>query len=113
MKRYWLYAIVLLVPAALYSAGLDYGQPRPEYSPSTVQHAWLNPASVYHPDAFAYVGIAYRMLLHDDWNPHYYHNPPLEYLYQFGPVRAVRRGTAYSTTLHWVIGRLRRFNCMS
>jgi 4-amino-4-deoxy-L-arabinose transferase-like glycosyltransferase len=77
MKRYWLYALLLLVPMALNSAGLDYGRPRPEYAPSTAQTAWLNPEAVYHPDAFAYVGIAYRMLLHGDWDPHYYHNPPV------------------------------------
>jgi 4-amino-4-deoxy-L-arabinose transferase-like glycosyltransferase len=77
MKRYWLYALILLVPVALYTAGLDYGRPRPEYSPSTTQNAWLDPAAVYHPDAFAYVGIAYRMLVRGDWNPHYYHNPPV------------------------------------
>jgi hypothetical protein len=77
MKRFWLYALILLAPMAFYTAGLDYGRPRPEYSPSLEQKTWLNPATVYHPDAFAYVGIAYRMLLHGDWNPHYYHNPPL------------------------------------
>ncbi len=77
MKRYGLYALILLVPVALYTAGLDAGRPRPEYSPSTTQNAWLNPATVYHPDAFAYVGIAYRMLLRGDWDPHYYHNPPV------------------------------------
>jgi hypothetical protein len=77
IKRYWLYALALLIPMALYTAGLDYGRPRPEYSPSLQQKAWLHPATVYHPDAFAYVGIAYRMLLHDDWDPNYYHNPPV------------------------------------
>ncbi|MBI5960332.1 MAG: glycosyltransferase family 39 protein, partial [Chloroflexi bacterium] len=77
MKRPLLWALALLVPAALYILGAAHGAPRPEYSPSTTQHARLNPNTIYHPDEFAYVGIPYRMLLHKEWNPHYYHNPSL------------------------------------
>ena len=77
MKRVWLGALALMVPLVLYAAGLAHGRPRPEYSPSTVQHGWLNSQTVYHPDSFAYVGIPYRMLLNKTWNPHYYHNPSL------------------------------------
>lgn len=77
MRRSVGWALILLVPMALYTAGLAYGRPRPEYSPSTVQNAWLNGTTVYHPDEFAYVGIPYRMLLTDQWNPHYFHNPSL------------------------------------
>jgi len=37
----------------------------------------LNSQNIFHPDSFAYVGIPYRMLLKQTWNPHYYHNPSL------------------------------------
>jgi MFS family permease len=77
VKRNIIWAVVLLIPMALYITGITQGYPKPAYSPSTVQKAWLNPETVYHPDEFAYVGISYRMLLKRDWNPHYYHNPPL------------------------------------
>ena len=73
--RRWTIAGIVLV--ALYTSGLAHGRPRPEYSPTTVQDAWLNGATVYHPDEFAYVGIPFRMLLTNEWNPHYYHNPSL------------------------------------
>ncbi len=78
MKRFlaWM-LILLLVSAALYTAALDYGRPLPEYSPSTVQHTWLNAATIFHPDEFAYAGLAYDMLLHRTLNPQYYHNPSL------------------------------------
>ncbi|MHB8749393.1 MAG: phospholipid carrier-dependent glycosyltransferase, partial [Aggregatilineales bacterium] len=78
MKRA-LFALVILMIASmtLFAAGLDYGLPAPEYSPSTVQKAWLNGATVFHPDAFAYVGIGYRMMVHDYYLPSYYHNPSL------------------------------------
>lgn len=77
MKRAWMSAIMLLVLMTLYSSGLAHGHPRPAYSPSTTRDAWLNPATIFHPDEFAYVGKPYRMLLTDNWNPHYYHNPSL------------------------------------
>jgi len=77
MKRVLVWAIALLIPMALYTAGLAHGRPDPAYSRSIVQNAWLNPSTIYHPDEFAYVGIPYRMLLQDEWNPHYYHNPSL------------------------------------
>lgn len=77
MRRLTLWALALLGCMALYTAGLSAGTPRPEYSPSTVQHAWLNPSTVFHPDEFAYVGLPYQMLLAGEWNPHYYHNPSL------------------------------------
>jgi hypothetical protein len=70
----WL-TVLLICSAALYFAGLDYGYPVPEYSPSTVQKAWLNGDTVFHPDAFAYVGIGYRMLVKHQLFPGYYHNP--------------------------------------
>ncbi len=72
-----LLVVLLLVSAGLYTAALDYGRPLPEYSPSTVQDAWLNGATVYHPDAFAYVGLPYQMMLQRTFNPRYYHNPSL------------------------------------
>ena len=77
MRRYLLWAAVLTMLLALYTAGLAFGHPLPQYSPSTVEKAWLNAATVYHPDEFAYVGIPYRMLLTRQWDPHYYHNPSL------------------------------------
>jgi len=77
MKRSWGWAVLLLIPMALYTPGLAHGRPRAAYSPSTVQNAWLHPVTVYHPDEFAYVGLAYRMLHASEWNPHYYHNPSL------------------------------------
>ncbi|MBN1680496.1 MAG: glycosyltransferase family 39 protein [Anaerolineae bacterium] len=77
MKRWLLVTLALLIPMMLFTAGLTHGRPRDEYSPSTVKNAWLNSQTVYHPDAFAYVGKPYRMLLTREWNPHYYHNPPL------------------------------------
>lgn len=77
MRKPIVWALILLGCMVLYTAGLSAGAPRPEYSPSTVQHAWLNPSTVFHPDEFAYVGIPYRMLLEREWNPHYYHNPSL------------------------------------
>ena len=77
MRRPWGYAVLLLIPMALYTLGLAHGRPRPAYSPSTLQNAWLHPVTVYHPDEFAYVGLAYRMLHTGEWNPHYYHNPSL------------------------------------
>ncbi len=91
MKRYWLYALTCWCRWPLYRR-VGRWRPRPEYSPSTTQNAWLNPATVYHPDAFAYVGIAYRMLLRDDWNPHYYHNPPVNIYTNMGLFWAVGRG---------------------
>jgi hypothetical protein len=72
----WL-AILLLMGDVLYTAGLDYGRPLPEYSPSTVQKAWLNKETVFHPDAFAYVGLGYQMLLKHTLNPRYFENPSL------------------------------------
>jgi hypothetical protein len=77
MRRLNLWALALLGCMALYTIGLSAGRPRPEFSPSTVQHAWLNPSVIFHPDEFAYVGIPYRMLVERQWNPHYYHNPTL------------------------------------
>ncbi len=77
MKRVWWGTLALMVPLVLYAAGLAHGRPRPQYSPSTVQHAWLNSQNIFHPDSFAYVGIPYRMLLEKTWNPHYFHNPSL------------------------------------
>lgn len=78
MKRYlgWM-VILMLVATAFYTIALDYGRPLPEYSPSTVKNAWLNAATVYHPDAFAYAGIGYQMLVKRTFNPHYYNNPSL------------------------------------
>ncbi|MBN1564475.1 MAG: glycosyltransferase family 39 protein [Anaerolineae bacterium] len=78
-SRLWVIGVslLLLIPAALYILGLAAGNPRPDYSPSTEQNAWLNPETVYHPDEFAYVGLTYRMLLNHEWNPHYFHNPSL------------------------------------
>ncbi len=69
--------VLLLISATLYTAGLDYGHPRPEYSPSTVQKASLNGATIFHPDAFAYVGIGYRMMVKGPLLPNYYNNPSL------------------------------------
>lgn len=78
MGNNWLKASLgLLILMILYTTGLAFGQPRAAVSPSTEQAAWLNPQTVFHPDEFAYVGIAYRMLLRDEWNPHYFHNPTL------------------------------------
>jgi len=77
MRHPWRVAILLLVPMALFTLGLAHGGPRPAYSPSTTQRDWLHPVTVYHPDEFAYVGLAYRMLHTGEWNPHYYHNPSL------------------------------------
>ncbi len=76
MKRL-LWALTLLGCLALYAKGISAGAPRPAFSPSTVHHAWLNPSTIFHPDEFAYVGIPYHMLLLDQWNPHYFHNPSL------------------------------------
>src|SRR5579864_5401633 len=67
----------MLVSMAFFTIGLDYGRPDPAYSPSSVQKAWLNGATVFHPDAFAYVGIGYRMMVHDYYLPSYYNNPSL------------------------------------
>ena len=75
--RLWFLVILFLLSAALYTAALDYGRPLPEYSPSTVKNAWLNSATIFHPDAFAYVGIAYSMLIKNTLNPDYFHNPSL------------------------------------
>ncbi|HVO43202.1 MAG TPA: glycosyltransferase family 39 protein [Aggregatilineales bacterium] len=75
-RLFWL-TLLMLSSAILYLAGLDYGHPLPEYSPSTTQKAWLNSATVFHPDAFAYVGIGYRMMVKGDLFPSYYHNPSL------------------------------------
>jgi hypothetical protein len=77
MRRIWLWAAVLVMLATLYTAGLAFGHPLAQYSPSTVEKAWLNSATVYHPDEFFYVGIPYRMLLTRQWNPHFYQNPSL------------------------------------
>jgi hypothetical protein len=76
-RSLWGMVALLVIGAVLYTAGLDYGRPRPEYSPSTVQNAWLNGATVFHPDAFAYTGIGYRMLVRQQAVPSYYHNPSL------------------------------------
>ena len=91
MKRSWFWAVglLMLIPATLYILGLAHGNPRPKYSPSTEQHAWLNPETVYHPDEFAYVGQAYRMLLNHEWNPHYFHNPTLNIYTNMGLFWAV------------------------
>lgn len=62
MRRPWGYAVLLLIPMALYTLGLAHGRPRPAYSPSTLQNAWLHPVTVYHPDEFAYVGLAETIL---------------------------------------------------
>ena len=84
MKRYIPWVVALLGVTLVYTSGLDYGRPAPEYAPSTVQDAWLNPETVFHPDAFAYVGTPYRMLLNfvrepriGNLNTAYYHNPTL------------------------------------
>jgi hypothetical protein len=77
MRRILVWAVVLTTLLALYTAGLAYGHPLPRYSPSTVEKAWLNAATVYHPDEYFYVGIPYRMLLTRAWNPHFYENPSL------------------------------------
>ena len=78
MKRLLVWMLILLlVSAALYIAALDFGRPLPEYSPSTVQNAWLNGATVFHPDEFAYAGLAFDMMVHRTLNPQYFHNPSL------------------------------------
>jgi hypothetical protein len=69
--------LLFTISITLYVWGLDYGHPDPQYSPSTVQDAWLNGDTVFHPDAFAYVGIGYRMMVKHDLFPSYYHNPSL------------------------------------
>jgi 4-amino-4-deoxy-L-arabinose transferase-like glycosyltransferase len=68
---------LLLVCGALTTAGLAYGRPSPAYSTATVRNGWLNGATVFHPDAFAYVGLPYQMLLRRTFNPRYFHNPSL------------------------------------
>ncbi len=87
MRQKTIWIALFLILMALYSAGAAAGYPRPQYNPSIQQRAWLNGQTVYHPDEFAYVGITYRMLHTKSWNPHYYHNPPLNiytnrYLFQ-------------------------------
>ncbi len=77
MKRLKWWVIALVGVAALYGTGLDFGRTPPAYAPSAAQRAWLNPAADYHPDEFAYVGLAYRLLVTHSWNPHYFHNPSL------------------------------------
>lgn len=62
---------------ALYAIGLSHGIPRFDTASINRYSDWLNPGYIYHPDEFAYVGIPYRMLVTREWNPHYYHNPPL------------------------------------
>ena len=46
MKRSWGWAVLLLIPMALYTLGLAHGRPRAAYSPSTVQNAWLHQDSL-------------------------------------------------------------------
>lgn len=76
-RRSALWAIALLIPMMLYSVGLSHGFPRFDTASINRRADWLNPGYIYHPDEFAYVGIPYRMLVTREWNPHYYHNPPL------------------------------------
>src|SRR5690606_17101221 len=71
------WALGLLVSMALYAIGLSHGIPRFDTASINRYSDWLNPGYIYHPDEFAYVGIPYRMLVTREWNPHYYHNPPL------------------------------------
>lgn len=74
-KRLACMVVLLLVGWAFYITALDYGRPSPEYAPSTFENGWLNGATVYHPDAFAYVGHPYTMMLRGQVRLGYYHNP--------------------------------------
>lgn len=78
-KDWFLIVILLLIGGFLYTSGIDYGLPLPEYNPSTVQNGWLNGATVFHPDAYDYASRPYSMLLRhaSPLKPNFYHNPSL------------------------------------
>ncbi len=71
--------LLLLICGLLYTSGLDYGRPLPEYNPSTVEYGWLNSATIFHPDAYFYASIPYAMLLRgiSPVKPNFYENPSL------------------------------------
>jgi hypothetical protein len=69
--------LLLLVCWMLFTAGLNYGQPSPEYAPSTFQNGWLNGATIYHPDSYDYVGRPYSWIVRklSPLRMNFYHNP--------------------------------------
>ncbi|MDW8171001.1 MAG: glycosyltransferase family 39 protein [Anaerolineae bacterium] len=75
MRAWWPALVVLLLAALLRGAGLSFGQPNAERSPTFSQRDQLHELTVLHPDEFLFVSIPWRMALSRRPATDFYENP--------------------------------------
>lgn len=72
----WFFVTCLLLMATAFRViGLGFGQPIAADFPSDQPYFTLNENTPVHPDEYSYVQIPLRMLLAEERNPYFYHNP--------------------------------------